>query len=133
MQLLLPQVTIEVPYLFIQALVFEIMTYPTIGYYGSADKVLWYLYAMFCTQLYFNFFGMLFVSLTPDVTIAAALSSAFYPLLNLFSGFLIPRPVSCSLRKFKFLSETILKAVYLMSKQFTCCRKFRSGGYGCII
>ncbi|XVE63169.1 hypothetical protein DITRI_Ditri06bG0178800 [Diplodiscus trichospermus] len=90
----LAQVTIEVPYLFIQALVFEMITYPMIGYYGTAYKVLWYLYAMFCTQLYFNFFGMLFVSLTPDVTIAGALSSAFYPLLNLFSGFLIPQPVS---------------------------------------
>ncbi|XWS42285.1 hypothetical protein CRYUN_Cryun16bG0001700 [Craigia yunnanensis] len=87
----LAQVTIEVPYLFIQALLFEMITYPMIGYYGSAYKVLWYFYAMFCTQLYFNFFGMLFVSLTPDVTIAAALSSAFYPLLNLFSGFLIPQ------------------------------------------
>ncbi|KAK6233316.1 hypothetical protein SCA6_003389 [Theobroma cacao] len=86
----LAQVTIEVPYLFIQALVFEMITYPMIGYYGSAYKVLWYFYAMFCTQLYFTFFGMLFVSLTPDVTIAGALSSFFYPMLNLFSGFLIP-------------------------------------------
>ncbi|XVF31519.1 hypothetical protein REPUB_Repub16aG0153000 [Reevesia pubescens] len=87
----LAQVTIEVPYLFIQALVFVIITYPMIGYYGSAYKVLWYFYAIFCTQLYFNYFGMLFVSLTPDVTIAGALSSALYPLLNLFSGFLIPQ------------------------------------------
>ncbi|MFQ6663650.1 hypothetical protein Gotur_031091 [Gossypium turneri] len=36
---------------------------------------------------------MLFVSLTPEVTIAGALLSAFYPLLNLFSGFLIPQRV----------------------------------------
>ncbi|KAG8472011.1 hypothetical protein CXB51_036309 [Gossypium anomalum] len=88
----LAQVTIEVPYLFIQALVFEAITYPMIGYYGSPYKVFWYFYAIFCTQLYFTFFGMLFVSLTPEVTIAGALSSAFYPLLNLFSGFLIPQP-----------------------------------------
>ncbi|KAK8520248.1 hypothetical protein V6N12_004205 [Hibiscus sabdariffa] len=84
------QVTIEVPYLFIQALVFEMITYPMIGYYRSAYKVLWYLYAIFCTQLYFTFFGMLFVSLTPEVTIAGALLSVFHPLLSLFSGFLIP-------------------------------------------
>ncbi|GMJ11150.1 ATP-binding cassette G42 [Hibiscus trionum] len=86
----LAQVTIEVPYLFIQALVFELITYPMIGYYGSAYKILWYFYAVFCTQLYFTFFGMLFVSLTPEVTIAGALLSAFHPLLSLFSGFLIP-------------------------------------------
>ncbi|KAH1033155.1 hypothetical protein J1N35_045329 [Gossypium stocksii] len=88
----LAQVTIEVPYLFIQALVFEAITYPMIGYYGSPYKVFWYFYAVFCTHLYFTFFGMLFVSLTPEVKIAGALSSAFYPLLNLFSGFLIPQP-----------------------------------------
>ncbi|KAA3486346.1 Zinc finger, CCHC-type [Gossypium australe] len=35
---------------------------------------------------------MLFVSLTPEIKIAGALSSAFYPLPNLFSGFLIPQP-----------------------------------------
>ncbi|KAL4325064.1 hypothetical protein GQ457_11G016130 [Hibiscus cannabinus] len=84
------QVTVEVPYLFIQALVFEMITYTMIGYYRSAYKVLWYLYAIFCTQLYFTFFGMLFVSLTPEVTIAGALLSVFHPLLSLFSGFLIP-------------------------------------------
>ncbi|KAE8678657.1 Pleiotropic drug resistance protein 3 [Hibiscus syriacus] len=88
----LAQVTIEVPYLFIQAMVFEMITYPMIGYHGSVYKVLWYFYAVFCTQLYFTFFGMLFVSLTPEVTIAGALLSAFHPLPSLFSGFLIPRP-----------------------------------------
>ncbi|KAL4324340.1 hypothetical protein GQ457_11G016110 [Hibiscus cannabinus] len=88
----LAQVAIEVPYLFIQTLLFGMITYTMIGYYGSAYKVLWYFYAIFCTQLYFTFFGMLFVSLTPEVTIAGALSSVFYPLLNLFSGFLIPKP-----------------------------------------
>ncbi|KAK8318975.1 hypothetical protein V6Z12_A13G210600 [Gossypium hirsutum] len=36
----LAQVTIEVPYLFIQALVFEAITYPMIGYYGSPYKLL---------------------------------------------------------------------------------------------
>ncbi|KAK8543055.1 hypothetical protein V6N12_015624 [Hibiscus sabdariffa] len=88
----LAQVAIEVPYLFIQTLLYGMITYTMIGYYGSAYKVLWYFYAIFCTQLYFTFFGMLFVSLTPEVTIAGALSSVFYPLLNLFSGFLIPKP-----------------------------------------
>ncbi|PPD85003.1 hypothetical protein GOBAR_DD18075 [Gossypium barbadense] len=87
----LAQVTIKVPYLFIQALMFEVITYPMIGYYASAYKVLLYFYVVFCTQLYFTFFGMLFVSLTPEVTIAGALLSAFYPLLNLFTGFLIPQ------------------------------------------
>ncbi|XP_022728801.1 pleiotropic drug resistance protein 3-like [Durio zibethinus] len=88
----LAQVAIEVPYLFSQAVVFVIITYSMIGYYGSAYKVFWYFYAIFSTLLYFNFLGMLLVSLTPAVAIAGALTSACYPMLNLFSGFLIPKP-----------------------------------------
>ncbi|KAE8685023.1 hypothetical protein F3Y22_tig00111105pilonHSYRG00988 [Hibiscus syriacus] len=88
----LAQVAVEVPYLFIQTLLFGMIAYPMIDFYGSAYKVLWYFYAIFCTQLYFPFFGMLFVSLTPEVTIAGALSSFFYPLLNLFIKFLMPKP-----------------------------------------
>ncbi|GAV73165.1 ABC_tran domain-containing protein/ABC2_membrane domain-containing protein/PDR_assoc domain-containing protein [Cephalotus follicularis] len=88
----LAQVVIEVPYLFIEAVTYVIITYPMIGYYGSAYKVFWYFYAMFCTLIYFNYMGMLLVSLTPNFMIAAILSSVFYTLCNLFSGFLIPQP-----------------------------------------
>ncbi|XVF05898.1 hypothetical protein REPUB_Repub06bG0001600 [Reevesia pubescens] len=35
----LAQVTVEIPYLFIQSVIFVIITYPMIGYYGSAYKV----------------------------------------------------------------------------------------------
>lgn len=130
--------TIEVPYLFIQALVFEMITYPMIGYYGSAYKVLWYFYAMFCTQLYFTFFGMLFVSLTPDVTIAGALSSFFYPMLNLFSGFLIPPLVShfYPLKSHRKGSKTHDSNYYEIFTWLALwsflCRKSQSGGSGCI-
>lgn len=85
---------IEIPYLFSQAVVFVIITYSMIGYHGSAYKVFWYFYAIFSALLCFSFLGMLLVSLTPDVAIAGALTSFFYPMLNLFSGFLIPKPVS---------------------------------------
>ncbi|KAK6235982.1 hypothetical protein SCA6_011319 [Theobroma cacao] len=87
----LAQVAIEVPYLFSQAIVFVTITYSMIGFYGTAYKLFWYFYAMFSTLLYFNFLGMLLVSLTPDVAIAGALTSVCYPMLNLFSGFLIPQ------------------------------------------
>ena len=65
-----------------------------IGYYGSAYKVFWYFYATFCSLLYFCYLGMLLVSLTPNSMIATILASVFYTPLNLFSGFLIPKPVS---------------------------------------
>ncbi|XWS57389.1 hypothetical protein CRYUN_Cryun09bG0170100 [Craigia yunnanensis] len=88
----LAQMTVEIPYLFIQSVMFVIITYPMIGYYGSAYKVFWYFYAMFCTMLYFNYLGMSLVSLTPNFILASILSSVFYTLFNLFAGFLIPQP-----------------------------------------
>jgi ABC-type multidrug transport system permease subunit len=88
-------VIVEVPYLFTETAIFVMITYLMIGYYGSAYKVLWYFYAIFCTLLYFNYMGMLLVSLTPNYMIAAILASASYTIFNLFSGFLIPEPVSC--------------------------------------
>ncbi|GMP39819.1 hypothetical protein CsSME_00010509 [Camellia sinensis var. sinensis] len=63
-----------------------------IGYYWSACKVFWYFYAMFCTFLYFTYLGMLFVALTPAFPVAAILQSAFYTMLSLFFGYLIPQP-----------------------------------------
>ncbi|XP_059437806.1 pleiotropic drug resistance protein 3-like [Corylus avellana] len=86
------QVIVEVPYLFTETAIFVIITYPMIGYYGSAYKVFWYFYAIFCSLLYFNYMGMLLVSMTPNFMIAGILSSAFYTIFNLFSGFLMPEP-----------------------------------------
>ncbi|XP_062144197.1 pleiotropic drug resistance protein 3-like [Alnus glutinosa] len=88
----LAQVIVEVPYIFTETAIFVMITYPMIGYYGSAYKVLWYFYAIFCSLLYFNYMGMLLVSLTPNYMIAAILASASYTIFNLFSGFLIPEP-----------------------------------------
>ncbi|TXG48920.1 hypothetical protein EZV62_024795 [Acer yangbiense] len=86
------RVTVEIPYLLIQAVIYVIITYPMIGYYGSVYKVFWNFYGMFTTLLYFNYLGMVLVSLTPNFMIASILSSVFYTLFNLFSGFLIPQP-----------------------------------------
>lgn len=86
------QVSVELPYLFSVALIFTVITYPMIGYYSSAYKVFWYFYAMFCTLLYFNYMGMMLVALTPNYQLASIISSAFYSMFNLFSGFLIPQP-----------------------------------------
>ncbi|KAB1202050.1 Pleiotropic drug resistance protein 3 [Morella rubra] len=88
----LAQVLVEVPYLFSETAIFVIITYPMIGYYGSAYKVFWYFYSIFCSLLYFNYMGMVLVSVTPNFMVAAILSSVFYTMFNLFSGFLIPQP-----------------------------------------
>lgn len=49
---------------------------------------------MFLTFSYFTFYGMMAVGLTPTPHLAAVISSAFYSLWNLMSGFLVPKPVS---------------------------------------
>ncbi|KAH9733907.1 ABC transporter G family member 37 [Citrus sinensis] len=88
----LAQVTVEIPYLLIQALSYVIIGYPMIGYYWSAYKLFWNFYGMFCTMMFYNYLGMLLVSLTPNSMIASILSSVCYTLFNLFAGFLIPGP-----------------------------------------
>jgi len=90
----LAQVTIEVPHLLALAMVFATITYPMIGYYWSAYKVLWYFYGVFCSLMYFNYLGMLIVAITPSFPVATILQSLFYMIFNLFSGFVIPQPVS---------------------------------------
>ncbi|KAK0607498.1 hypothetical protein LWI29_015832 [Acer saccharum] len=86
------QVTIEVPYILVQAIIYVAITYPMIGYYWSVYKVFWFFYATFCTFLYFVYLGMVMVSLCSSLEIASILATAIYTILNLFSGFLIPGP-----------------------------------------
>lgn len=58
------------------------------------EKFLWYLFFMYFTLLYFTYYGMMAVAITPNHHIAAIISSAFYGIWNVFSGFIIPWPVS---------------------------------------
>jgi hypothetical protein len=64
-----------------------------IGFEWTAPKFFWYLFFMYFTLLYFSFYGMMVVGLTPHHHISSIVSSMFYAIWNLFSGFIIPRPV----------------------------------------
>ncbi|CAM0881663.1 unnamed protein product [Alopecurus aequalis] len=86
------QVAIEFPYVMVQALIYGVLVYSMIGFEWTVVKFLWYLFFMYFTLLYFTFYGMMAVGLTPNESIAAIISSAFYNVWNLFSGYLIPRP-----------------------------------------
>ncbi|WOH13107.1 hypothetical protein DCAR_0832616 [Daucus carota subsp. sativus] len=88
----LAQVTIEFPYILAQTLTFVVITYPAVGFYWSFKKIMWYFYSTLCGLLYYTCQGMLMVSISPDGTVASTLAGTSYALLNLFSGFLIPRP-----------------------------------------
>ncbi|KAG9452653.1 hypothetical protein H6P81_005557 [Aristolochia fimbriata] len=86
------QVLVEIPYIIAQTLSYGVIVYAMIAFEWTAAKFFWYLFFMFFTLLYFTFYGMMAVGLTPNQDIAAIVSSAFYALWNLFSGFIIPRP-----------------------------------------
>ncbi|CAA0816517.1 ABC transporter G family member 37 [Striga hermonthica] len=86
------QVIVEIPYILAQTIAITVITYPMIGYSWTAYKVFWFFYTMFCSLLYFTYLGMMLIAITPSFPVAAILQSSFYTLLNLFSGFLIPRP-----------------------------------------
>ncbi|WVZ88192.1 hypothetical protein U9M48_034739, partial [Paspalum notatum var. saurae] len=86
------QVAMEIPYAFVQILLFMFIAYPMIGYTWAATKFFWFFYAMFCTLLYFLYLGMMMVSLTPNLQVASILTSMFYTIQNLMSGFIVPAP-----------------------------------------
>jgi hypothetical protein len=65
-----------------------------IGFEWTVVKVMWYIFFMFCTFIYFTYYGMMAVAMTPNNHISIIVSSAFYLIWNLFSGFIVPRPVS---------------------------------------
>lgn len=130
------QVVIEIPYVFIQAVLFTITVYPTIGYYWSAYKVLWFFYTMFCTLLSSVYLGMLLISLTPNVQVAFILSSFFNQNSNIFSGFMIPASVSLIFKIFLFLSFKSMSHLWNNLVCFGWCSLHsisQSGGFGFII
>ncbi|CAN8312262.1 unnamed protein product [Cochlearia groenlandica] len=86
------QVFIEMPYVLVQAVVYGLIVYAMIGFEWTAAKFFWYLFFMYGSLLTFTFYGMMAVAMTPNHHIASVVSSAFYGVWNLFSGFLIPRP-----------------------------------------
>jgi ABC-type multidrug transport system permease subunit len=86
----------EIPYVFVQIMLFMFIAYPMIGYAWEAAKFFWFFYTMFCTLLYFLYLGMMMVSITPNIQVASILASMFYTIQNLMSGFIVPAPVSPS-------------------------------------
>lgn len=86
------QIVIEIPYIFLQTILYSIIVYAMIGFEWTAAKFLWYFFFTFFSLLYFTYYGMLAVSLTPNLNIASIIVAAFYSIWNLFAGFVVPRP-----------------------------------------
>ncbi|KAJ7981129.1 Pleiotropic drug resistance ABC transporter [Quillaja saponaria] len=87
------QVAIETIYVAIQTFVYTLLLYSMIGFHWKLDKFLYFYYFMFMCFTYFSMYGMMVVALTPNQQIAAIVMSFFLNFWNLFSGFLIYRPL----------------------------------------
>ncbi|KAE8680794.1 Pleiotropic drug resistance protein 3 [Hibiscus syriacus] len=72
--------------------VYGLIVYTMIAFKWTAAKFFWFLFFMYFTLLYITFYGMMTVAVTPNHHISAIVSSAFYGIWDLFSGFIIPRP-----------------------------------------
>ncbi|XP_071711640.1 ABC transporter G family member 35-like [Rutidosis leptorrhynchoides] len=86
------QVFVEIPYVLLQCVYYTAIVYTMVSFEWTAAKFFWAFFINFFSFLYFTYFGMLTVSLTPNDQIAAIFAAGFYLLFNIFSGFYIPRP-----------------------------------------
>ena len=127
------QVVIELPYIFVQTIIYGVIVYAMIGFDWTVSKFFWYIFFMYFTFLYFTFYGMMAVAVTPNHNISAIVSSAFYAIWNLFSGFIIPRTVSFNnpLCMFFFFQYTKWNN-NLHGPNLVCDRGCQSGGDGTI-
>ncbi|KAL4583825.1 hypothetical protein LXL04_008409 [Taraxacum kok-saghyz] len=86
------QVFVEIPYVFVQTTYYTLIVYAMVSFEWTAAKFFWFFFVNFFSFLYFTYYGMMTVSITPNHQVAAIFAAAFYSLFNLFSGFFIPRP-----------------------------------------
>ncbi|XP_011656194.1 ABC transporter G family member 34 [Cucumis sativus] len=86
-------VAIETIYISVQALIYCLLLYSMIGFEWKLGKFLLFYYLFLMCFIYFTFFGMMVVAMTPNHHIASVFVLFFISLWNLFAGFLIPRPL----------------------------------------
>ncbi|KAL3160198.1 hypothetical protein ABBQ32_010959 [Trebouxia sp. C0010 RCD-2024] len=80
---------VEILYISVQTIIFTSIVYWMCWFQRDAGKFFWFLLFTYLTQVYFTFFGMIAVALTPNMKIAAVCSSYMYSLFHLFAGFVI--------------------------------------------
>ncbi|KAL7603859.1 hypothetical protein Lser_V15G18069 [Lactuca serriola] len=86
------QVIVEIPYVFLQTTYYTLIVYTMVSFEWTAAKFFWLFFINFFSFLYFTYYGMMTVSVTPNEQLAAIFAAGFYLLFNIFSGFYIPQP-----------------------------------------
>ena len=82
----LPQGTMELPYAVVQTLLCCLLTYSMIQFQWTATK-LWWFFLFLLSFLYFTFYGMKAIVITPNKKFSVVLSSFLSSLWNLNCGF----------------------------------------------
>ncbi|DBA79271.1 TPA: hypothetical protein ACH3X2_007820 [Trebouxia sp. C0005] len=83
---------VEIIYISVQVVMYTMIVYWMCWFQRDAGKFFWFLLFNYLTLIYFTFFGMMAVALTPNIKLAAVCSAYFYSLFNLFAGFTITQP-----------------------------------------
>ncbi|CAD5187842.1 unnamed protein product [Musa acuminata subsp. malaccensis] len=113
------QVSIEFPYVLVQTLVYGTIFYCMGSFEWSLAKYLWYIFFMYFTLLYFTFFGMMTIAITPNHTVAPIIAAPFYTLWNLFSGFMITHQRIPGWWRWYYWADPISWTLYgLLTSQF---------------
>ncbi|KAJ0890826.1 putative ABC-type xenobiotic transporter [Helianthus annuus] len=86
------QVFVEIPYVLLQTIYYTAIVYTMVSFEWTTAKFFWMFFINFFSFLYFTYYGMMTVSITPNEQVAAIFAAGFYLLFNIFSGFYIPRP-----------------------------------------
>lgn len=83
-----------------------------VSFEWKVEKVFWFFFVSFFSFLYFTYYGMMTVSITPNHQVASIFGAAFYGVFNLFSGFFIPRPVSTILVLLFYIRRRITLVIF---------------------
>jgi ABC-type multidrug transport system permease subunit len=80
---------VELIYLFLQGVLYTCVVYFCCGFQKDAGKFFWFILFNLLALIYWTFYGIAAVAITPNLIAAAVISGAFYGLANLFAGFVI--------------------------------------------
>ncbi|KAG1335516.1 ABC transporter G family member 31 [Cocos nucifera] len=113
------QVSIEFPYVLVQSLIYGTIFYSLGSFEWTVTKFLWYIFFMYFTLLYFTFFGMMTIAITPNHIVAPIIAAPFYTLWNLFSGFMIVHKRMPGWWRWYYWADPISWTLYgLLTSQF---------------
>ncbi|KAL3745058.1 hypothetical protein ACJRO7_014206 [Eucalyptus globulus] len=123
------QVAIEIPYTIVQAVIYGTIIFAMMGYEWTATRFFLNLFFSFISILYFVYFGMMIIAVSPNQVIAAVSSGMLYSVWTLFSGMVIPRTrISVWLRWYAWICPVSWSMYGMVTAQYgDMHNKFDSG------